>query len=82
MVLARPLALGALCLLFGLAQFLLVAGRLAVAALASLVMGVMALVILAFMAAESRCGRSVRPHSWLPHAASSPTVRAQPEVSG
>ena len=66
MVLARRLAIGLLCPLVRLVHFLVVAVHVAVAGLAlvtaGFVMGVIALAILAFMAAEAKRGRAARPH--------------------
>jgi hypothetical protein len=60
-VLARRMAIGFLCLLVCVVQLLVVtvAGLAFVAA--GLVMSVIALAILAFMAAEARCGGAARP---------------------
>jgi hypothetical protein len=60
-VLARRVAIGFLCLLLRVVQLLVVtiAGLALVAA--GLVMGVIALAILAFMAAEAKCGGAARP---------------------
>ena len=66
MALARRLAIGLLCVLVRLVCFLVVAAHVAIAgfafATAGLVMALIGLGILAFMAAEAKCGRAARPH--------------------
>jgi hypothetical protein len=63
--LARRLAIGLVCLLVRLVYFLVVAAHVVAAGLAfvtaGLVMAVIGLAILAFMAAEAKCGRAARP---------------------
>ena len=65
MALARRLAFGLLCVLVRLVYFLVVAAHVAIAGFAfvtaGLVMAVIGLGILAFMAAEAKCGRAARP---------------------
>jgi hypothetical protein len=55
-VVVRRLALGLLYLIVGLVQSLVLATYVAMAAVAALVMGVIGLVILAFLAAEEKWG--------------------------
>jgi hypothetical protein len=60
-VFARRVAIGLLCLLVRIVQLLVVAVAGLAFIAAGLVMSLIALAILAFMAAEARCGGAARP---------------------
>jgi hypothetical protein len=60
-VLARRVAIGFLCLLVRVVQLLVVTVTGLAFVAAALAMGVIALAILAFMAAEAKCGGAARP---------------------